>query len=300
MAEGRERAKTRLDNLEAIEPLLGSLRVLSLSTMQMALNRLDSLELYSDRFCEVAAQLRRQTKLAASSHHVEEAFDYRPHHSEQILVILGSVRGIAGQYNRQLARLANETISNVKKPYTNVLAFGSRVQSALGQEKVAFEPRDTLSSGSMPDYEKAAQLIRAWIKAFESGSLAALDILSFRRQATNSDCKPQLTRLLPEGAATSDDSSPQDLSFPEPIIEGEPCVLLERIGDHLLAIRFYEIILEAIAAENLFRYRLLEEAKENTDILLEELRQSIQIEHRKEITQQLQELLVGSGMLADW
>jgi len=152
----------------------------------------------------------------------------------------------------------------------------------------------------MPDYEKAAQLIRAWIKAFESGSLAALDILSFRRQATNSDFKPQLTRLLPEGSATSDDSSPQDLSFPEPIIEGEPCVLLERIGDHLLAIRFYEIILEAIAAENLFRYRLLEEAKENTDILLEELRQSIQIEHRKEITQQLQELLVGSGMLADW
>lgn len=34
-----DHAETRLENLEAIEPLLGSLRVLSLSTMQMALNR---------------------------------------------------------------------------------------------------------------------------------------------------------------------------------------------------------------------------------------------------------------------
>ncbi len=300
MAEGRERAKTRLDNLEAIEPLLGSLRVLSLSTMQMALNRLDSLELYSERFREVAVQLRRQTKLTISSHHIEEAFDYRPHHPKQVLVILGSVRGIAGQYNRQLARLADDMISNIQAPYTSVLAFGNRVQTALGQEKITFEPRDSLSSGAMPDYEKAAQLIRVWIKAFESGSLTALDILSFRRQETNSDFRPQLTRLLPESSPTSDDNSPQSADFPEPIIEGDPRVLLERIGDHLVAIRFYEIILEAIAAENLFRYRLLEEAKENTDVLLEELRQSIQIEHRKDITQQLQELLVGSGMLADW
>ncbi len=34
-----DRAEARLENLEAIEPLLGSLRVLSLSTMQMALNK---------------------------------------------------------------------------------------------------------------------------------------------------------------------------------------------------------------------------------------------------------------------
>ena len=49
--------------------------------------------------------------------------------------------------------------------------------------------------------------------------------------------------------------------------------------------------------ENLYRYRLLE-AKENTSNLLEELALAIQAERRKEITQQLQELLVGSGMLA--
>ena len=69
------------------------------------------------------------------------------------------------------------------------------------------------------------------------------------------------------------------------------------IRDSLTAIRFYQLILDSVAAENLFRYRLLEEAKENTDQLLEELGQAIQAERRKQITQQLQELLTGSDML---
>ncbi|NLZ26868.1 MAG: hypothetical protein GX884_04755, partial [Chloroflexi bacterium] len=47
-----DRAEARLENLEAIEPLLGSLRVLSLSTMQMALNRQQSLKEYKARFLE--------------------------------------------------------------------------------------------------------------------------------------------------------------------------------------------------------------------------------------------------------
>ena len=62
MGEGKERAQARLENLEAIDPLLGSLRVLSLSTMQMAHNRLESLDLYSERFNTIAAQLTRLLK----------------------------------------------------------------------------------------------------------------------------------------------------------------------------------------------------------------------------------------------
>ena len=88
------------------------------------------------------------------------------------------------------------------------------------------------------------------------------------------------------------------MPFPPPIIEGNPFRMMEQIDRHLLAIRFYQLILDAIASENLYRYRLLEEAKENTSNLLEELTLAIQSERRKEITQQLQELLVGSGMLA--
>lgn len=67
MSEGKERAGARLANLEAIEPLLGSLRVLSLSTMQMALNRQQSLTTYANRFSLLAAQCTRWREKSTNS-----------------------------------------------------------------------------------------------------------------------------------------------------------------------------------------------------------------------------------------
>ncbi len=299
MSEGKERAQARLENLEAIEPLLGSLRVLSLSTMQMAQNRLESLELYSERFASIAAQLAQLAKPELSQPKTDEAEDYKPRQVKRVLAVLGSSRGIAGQYNRQLARQARLVVDeNESVPYT-ILAFGKRVQTSLTQEKVTFQANEALNTGSMPNYDQASKQIREWMHALKDGKLTSVDVLSFKRQSGSNEYLPLVTRLLPQEDLQTASGISMELPFPEPIIEGEPKALLSRISDHLVAIQFYELILQAIAAENLFRYRLLEEAKENTSGLLEELRQSIQVERRKEITQQLQELLVGSGMLAE-
>ena len=298
MSEGKERAEARLSNLQAIEPLLGSLRVLSLSTMQMALNRQASLSAYAERFSLVAAQVRSLAVVKPMKHELEERFDYRPMEQGQVLAVIGSSRGICGQYNKQLARLASERLEQEDRLPMKVLAFGARVQRALIQEGVNFNGRETLGQGSMPAYDLAAQLMREWTAALQAGTLAKVEILSFRKRATSTSYSPVYTTLLPMSGIESQEGEQRELPFPSPIIEGDPQVMLEQIDNHLLAIRFYQLILDAIAAENLYRYRLLEEAKENTSNLLEELALAIQSERRKEITQQLQELLVGSGMLA--
>ena len=298
MSEGKERTEARLSNLEAIEPLLGSLRVLSLSTMQMALNRQASLTEYAERFSLVAAQVRSLVGDKSPKREVEERFDYRPVEQSQVLAVLGSSRGICGQYNKQLARLAAERMQRKEELPTQVLAFGVRVQRALTQEGISFTGQDTLGHGSMPAYDLAARLMRQWSAAIQEGTLAKVEVLSFRKRSTGTNYSPVFTPFLPAGSLDIQEGEIKELPFPPPIIEGNPERMLKQIDSHLLAIRFYQLILDAIAAENLFRYRLLEEAKENTSNLLEELTLAIQSERRKEITQQLQELLVGSGMLA--
>lgn len=298
MSEGKERSEARLANLRAIEPLLGSLRVLSLSTMQMALNRQASLTVYADRFALVASQVQAQAGREITLTEEKERFDYRPVEKYQVLAVIGSSRGICGQYNKQLARLAAQHLEAATDLPANVLAFGIRVQRALTQEGVRFEAREALGQGSMPAYDLAARLMREWTASFQTGKLVRVEILSFRKGSAGANYKPVLTTLLPENGAEAGEAGQKELPWPPPIIEGSPESMIEQIDKHLLAIRFYQLILDAIAAENLYRYRLLEEAKENTSNLLEELALAIQAERRKEITQQLQELLVGSGMLA--
>ncbi len=298
MSEGKERASARLENLQAIEPLLSSLRVLSLSTMQMAMNRQQNLDKYASRFEDVAKEVMRHVDQSKLVRKLETPDDYRPPKQEQVLAVVGSTRGIVGQYNKNLARIARETFEKNKDVPMRIVAFGSRVHTAMRQEGLTFREMESLSAGSLPDYDGAASMIREWTEGFDERRFSRVQILSYKRIGSGTRYKPTLTELLPGKMDSIEYSEEEEPPFPPPIIEGDPVQIFEEIQSHFTALSFYRLILDAIAAENLFRFRLLEEAKENTSNLLEELSLEVQANRRKEITQQLQELLVGSGMLA--
>jgi len=299
MSEGKERAQSRLENLQAIEPLISSLRVLSLSTMQMANNRQSALDEYAGRFYEVARLVRRMVRQKDAAQEHEDAFDYRPIQQHQVLAVIGSTRGIVGQYNKNLVRLARQYLDENQGETIQILAFGQRIHPLLRQEGIMFTSQGNLSSGSLPDYDVAARLIREWDHEIQTGRLTKVLILSYQRTDSATDYRPTLTDLLPGNSeiAFEVNEDEQD-DWPVPIIEGDPELIFEKIESHIIAIKFYHLILDAVAAENLFRFRLLEEAKENTSNLLEELILEVRANRRKEITQQLQELLAGSGLLA--
>ena len=299
MSEGKERAQSRLENLQAIEPLISSLRVLSLSTMQMAMNRQATLDEYAGKFYEVASLVRKTVERKLAVEEREEAFDFRPVQQHQVLAVIGSTRGIVGQYNKNLVRLTRQYLDANQGESVRVLAFGQRIHPLLRQEGIVFTSQGNLSSGSLPDYDVAARLIREWGSGLEEGSLKKVAILSYQRKGSATDYRPTLTELLPGKSDHLHDMDVKEQdTWPVPIIEGDPELIFEKIESHIIAIQFYRLILDAVAAENLFRFRLLEEAKENTSNLLEELTLEVRANRRKEITQQLQELLAGSGMLA--
>ena len=303
MAEGKERAQARLENLSAIEPLISSLRVLSLSTMQMAMNRQSSLDEYARRFNEVADLVRRIAVRKAAAHASEKPLDYRPKQQYRVLAVIGSTRGIVGQYNKNLAGLTKAYLDANPGESIRVLVFGQRIQPILRQTGVEFTPLGNISTGSLPDYDVAAKLIREWNRGLEEGNLKKVSILGYRRQGSNTNYQPVLTELLPGktdgklGEKKEEDKEEKEI-WPFPIVEGDPGLISEKIESHIIAIQFYRLILDSVAAENLFRFRLLEEAKENTSNLLEEISLEVKANRRKEITQQLQELLAGSGLLA--
>ena len=299
MSEGKERAQSRLENLQAIEPLISSLRVLSLSTMQMAMNRQRTLDEYAGRFNEVANLVRKTVDRKLVVQEREEGFDFRPIEQHQVLAVIGSTRGIVGQYNKNLVRLTREYLNANQDESISVLAFGQRIHPLLRQEGISFTSQGNLSSGSLPDYDVAARLIRVWDREMQEGTLGKVTILSYQRKDSATDYRPTLTELLPgKNEQLNEVDEEEQATWPLPIVEGDPELIFEKIESHIIAIQFYRLILDSVAAENLFRFRLLEEAKENTSNLLEELSLEVRANRRKEITQQLQELLVGSGLLA--
>jgi F-type H+-transporting ATPase subunit gamma len=289
MSEVSERVIDRLDNLENIEPLLGSLRILSLSTMQMALNRKALLQKYKDEYYHILSQLQD-----ALPKNTGKQIDVEIKPSGKVLlVVLGSERGICGMYNKNLASLTFEWVNAQERPY-QVLTFGEKLRQSLRQLDIEFEYRGAISQGAMPRYQKAQMMVNAWIKEFQSGELGEVNVLSFRKPATGF-YKPVTTRLIPslEGGDVKISNSS---TWPPPIIEGDPLLMIKRTIEHLTAINFYELILESIAAENALRFNLLEEAKENTRELIESLVVEVQIAKKQAITQEMLELASGAGL----
>lgn len=290
MSEVSERVRDRLDNLENIEPLLGSLRILSLSTMQMALNRKALMQTYKDEYYHILSLLqdalpKNEVKQAISDNNVPSG--------KVLLVVLGSERGICGMYNKNLASLASEWVDAQEGLY-QVLTFGEKLRQSLKQVDIEFENQGVINQGAMPRYQKAQMMVNAWIKEYQREELREVNILSFRKP-TSGFYKPVITRLIPspEGVDVKVLNTP---AWPPPIIEGDPLLMIKRTIEHLTAINFYELILESIAAENALRFNLLEEARENTRELIESLVIEVQIAKRQAITQEMLELASGAGL----
>ena len=290
MSEVSERVLDRLDNLENIEPLLGSLRILSLSTMQMALNRKALMQTYKDEYYHILSLLqdalpKNEVKQVISDNIVPSG--------KVLLVVLGSERGICGMYNKNLASLASEWVDAQEVLY-QVLTFGEKLRQSLRQLDLAFENQGAMGKGAIPRYQKAQMMVYSWIKEYQRGELREVNILSFRKP-TSGFYKPVITQLIPspEGVDVKVSNTP---AWPPPIIEGDPLLMIKRTIEHLTAINFYELILESIAAENALRFNLLEEARENTRELIESLVIEVQIAKRQAITQEMLELASGAGL----
>lgn len=292
MSEVSERAASRLDNLENIEPLLASLRILSLSTMQMALNRKAHLRTYKQEFLTTLAEMMR----AVSRKDLHSILPQeRSMQGASLLVILGSERGICGTFNKTLSSMAVEWQAAAQRE-TQILSFGKRLEPLLRQTGLIFSHQESLAQGSLLHYQKAKTFFDTWMAQFNTGALRSVEVLSFRK-ASAAAYKPNFFKLLPAlGLEQMDLTAAED--WPSPIIEGDPLPMLKRTYDLMLALQFYELILDSIEGENAIRYNLLEEAKENTNELIEELQVEILIAKRQAVTQQIQELAVSAGLTA--
>jgi F-type H+-transporting ATPase subunit gamma len=81
------------------------------------------------------------------------------------------------------------------------------------------------------------------------------------------------------------------------IVETDPLSLYARVIKQLTATRLYELLLESATAEHATRYELMGAATQNTDRLIAELTQAIQTARQQAITQEMQELAAGAGMI---
>lgn len=337
MAGGNTTTEDRLANLRNLEPLLSSMRILALRTVQVTLNRLKNLESYRANFSRYLDKNEggdedhddergdeTRTRIVPSffmntpsavfaptekrigqlrlrfSGFAESAAAMYPGHalSRSLVIVFGSEAGLCGGYDRPLLKMLSERIQVEDGGPLDIEIAGAKMISRLKQPAFRFRSLGSLSRNGNPNYATLNAHVWDLIQRFESGEFTTIEVISYRKTEGGAGYEPSLTVFLPDALEFGVFLNMEDNGLGHrPLIEGNPTHVASELQRNLAVIRMYSFFLESIAAENQARFRLLEEARENTKRLIGELQLTAQLERRQTVTQEILDLAVSAGLV---
>ena len=297
MTQNFERAKSRLENISSIEPLVGALRTLSMGTWQMALNKIAKIKSYEENYDHILVEILPLIEKSISNRRKPE--EKTTNIADSIFLIIGTERGLCGKFNENLIDHSLNWINDQDVSSYQIWTMGSRLIQKLEGREINFTWRKPLPASDLTSYEQAYLTTQNWLEQFENYDFNEFYVL-YNQLQTGGQYQFSSYQLLPFEIEDLHINQKQILKkWPPPIIETDPKGIYRQIIQNYIASSYYLILLKSSAAEHAARFKLMEEAKENADEIIEELRQVINAERKRKITQQMQELAAGAGLLGN-
>lgn len=287
--EDPRRAENRLDNIQAVEPVLSALRTVSQGSLQSARKRLMAVDRYRNELLDLTTWLPNEVNTPLRT---EESSEER-----NLLVVLGSDRGLCGSFNTDLLEKLDDILQTYQtvKNEVDIWALGFRLAAKMKQRGITPKYTERFTRRAIPSFKQAHRLGNRMLEKFASGYYGEILIL-LNQEESGSRLQTSTESLLPVKTTSGQEEKGVEL-WPPPIIETPPEGLLAQISKQVAVIKFYSLLLVSSAAEHGVRYRLLENATQNIENLTEELELEIQRARQEAITAEMIELASSAGLI---
>ncbi|MBN1814622.1 MAG: F0F1 ATP synthase subunit gamma [Anaerolineae bacterium] len=286
-----ERAQARLENIRSVQPILSALHTISLGSWQAALNQRGRVQRHMER---LEALLPLVTLHLSSPPSVPPRRGGMKGGGVAVLVV-GSERGLCGRFNAAVVEQTEAYLAE-QRADVELMALGNRVRHILERHGHQLAWSGALSITALPSFELARSLSSRWLARYEAHALDAVDLIYNAYRGLGS-YEPTVTRLIPPALLTPSPPLGGTEGGIPVIVETDPLSLYTRVIEQLTATRLYELLLESASAEHSARYELMGAATQNIDRLIAELTLAIQTARQQAITQEMQELAAGAGMI---
>ena len=290
--ENLDRSEERLENIQTVEPIIAALRTISLGGWRASLKRKRHVEQLLVDLTHMASAL--PLSVYSQSNSVQTSVTEL---TRSVLLVVGSERGLCGRFNSVIADRCEEYLNEQKQLGYDVelVAVGSRISHVLRRRGLELTATHSLSGAAVPAFDLCLDLSHQWLKRYETGDLQSGNML-YNRELGGANYEPVITSIIPPSWPVVTHTM-TDTSLSPPIIETDPLRLFAQIIEQSVVLRLYQVLLESRAVEHLARYQLTEAATQNIERLIDELKMANQMEVRKKITREMQELAVASGLL---
>ncbi|HVV31261.1 MAG TPA: F0F1 ATP synthase subunit gamma [Mycobacteriales bacterium] len=221
--------------------------------------------------------------------------------TQAAVLIVTSDRGLAGAYNANVLKTAEELIIRLRQEGKEVSRY------AIGRKAVGYftfrgrPPTQSFTGFSeQPTYADAKAAAGAVLQAFlaEPGAEGAVDEihLVYTEFVSALTQRPRAVRVVPLVVEQSTEQRPENL----PSFEFEPSAeaVLEPLLPRYVESRVYAALLQSAASESASRQRAMKSATDNADELIKSLTREMNAARQAEITQEISEIVGGADALA--
>ncbi|MGB9662500.1 MAG: ATP synthase F1 subunit gamma [Moorellaceae bacterium] len=275
--------KRRIRSIKSTQQITRAMKMVAAAKLRKIQDRVTAGRPYARKLAEVIRQL------AASADPQEQPLTAVREVRKVGYVLITADRGLAGGYNANLIRLAQECLEREERPAA-LIAIGRKGRDYFLRRGVEIL-REYLQIGDAPDMALARRISQDLMGLFLEGSLDEIYLIYSRFYSALRQV-PQVDKLLPVAPPEGDRREEREFIY-EPAEKEVLGLLLPRYCE----VQVYRALLEAKASEHGARMTAMDNATENAAEMIDRLTLSFNRVRQAAITREIVEVVAGAEAL---
>lgn len=286
--------KVRIKSIKDTRQITNAMKLISSAKLKKARGQRDMTLPYFNKVWETIGDI-----LVHMGYEDNVFFDIKHEKQGQkkALLILSGDKGLAGSYNQNILKLAEEKLK--KNPQTILYVAGHIGKNYFSKKNYQVKVDFTYPVQN-PTVSRAKEIAEIVLEAFRSGEVDEISLI-YTQLITPLKMETQFIKLLPLDPETFNKgfkyNSEFNGTFEQMIFEPSRRVVLDMLVSKYLKGIIYGAFVEAFTSEQSARIAAMDNATANADELLEKMNLEYNRARQTAITQELSEIVAGAEAL---
>jgi F-type H+-transporting ATPase subunit gamma len=283
--------RRRIRSIQSTKKITKAMELIAASRILKAQQRVEAARPYAELLTRAMEDVARQTGSL-----VHPLLEERPQPARAAVLVITSDRGLAGAYNANVLRRAEDLMGRLRGRGIEPVIYVSG-RKGLGYLRFrGFTIEGSWTGHSeVPTYVVAEEIGRALIDAFADHRIDEVYAVytDFRSAFTTRATDRRFLPIAPEEVVRRE----LGLPYPEYIFEPEPAAILDELLPQYVITKVYAALLESAASENANRRRAMKAATENAEELTKVLTRVANQARQAEITTEIMDVVGAAEAL---
>ena len=286
--------RNRIASVTSTQQITKAMKMVSAAKLKRATNAIIQLRPYAEKLKEILANVSGSVEEGASPYTV----DRKP--NKVLIVVIASNRGLAGAFNTNVIKTANQLISEryseqLHAGNVHIVGIGKRAQDYYLRRnyQVVGDHSDLFQDLNFENTSKITEMI---MEGFANGEYDRVELVynRFKNAAVQILTTEQLLPLVP----TNDEAAETPVAV-DYIIEPSKEKIVEELIPKAIRVQLYKAVLDSHASEHGARMTAMDKATDNAGELLKSLKLSYNQARQAAITTELTEIVSGAAALSN-